>query len=331
MNNIKIKVSIFEKLCLYDSISDETRLFGHFSHRFSEVIVENKKCEVVFANIAPDFYIKINGKINNVESIFFIMTTLETDDVIEEENVIFTNVQLLFPFDSCDLQLTSTSAIITTMRKDYSHRLDEWIKYNLKLGFSGIVIFNNDGNLINNIDESLENCVRSVSTEDVCNKYKGKVCLVDAPYSNQLGGHWSCLQRVFLNIGIHAFREKCRSVALIDADEFIYFPKDPSTNVEKFLMNYSTIRIGSNILTNKNRDDVLDNNILTLARYIGEDKYTKVILHTDKFAKVDFICSPHEHWSQESMYKEDILHYHCWMNTRYWYNEFMQTVDLSNF
>ena len=35
---------------------------------------------------------------------------------------------------------SNKSAIITTMCKNYSHRLEEWIQYNLNLGFSNLII-----------------------------------------------------------------------------------------------------------------------------------------------------------------------------------------------
>ena len=47
------------------------------------------------------------------------------------------------------------------------------IQYNLNLGFSGIVIFNNDENKSNNINEPLENCVFDLSVDEICRKYIG--------------------------------------------------------------------------------------------------------------------------------------------------------------
>jgi hypothetical protein len=88
-----------------------------------------------------------------------------------------------------------------------------------------------------------------------------------------------------------------------------------------------SVSIKSNILTNKNNDDIINNNILELARYVGEDKYPKVILHTDKIKKWEFIITPHEHTSEIHLNKETIIHYHCWMNNRYHYNDSMQRID----
>ena len=144
------------------------------------------------------------------------------------------DVYLHFPFENCDLQIDSTSAIISTLCKDYSHRLDEWIQYNLQLGFSGIVIFNNDGNRENGLHESTEYCVNNHTTEEICNKYKGKVFVVDFPYSPIPTKVWTDIQRVTLTIGVNAFRNKCRNIALIDADEFIYFPNNRNMKIRRF-------------------------------------------------------------------------------------------------
>ena len=103
-------------------------------------------------------------------------------------------------------------------------------------------------------------------------------------------------------------------------------------NIEDFLQKHSsTVTLQSNILTNMNDNDVLNNNILKLAKYIGEDKYTKTILHTDKIIENEFLYTPHSHpndLSEQILSKTDIIHYHCWMNKRYKYHNNMQTIDL---
>jgi hypothetical protein len=328
-----MSILLLNKTCLYDKLKNETTIYGTCRPDFDSILIENVIFHLVFSDFRHyrpvDFYIKIKGKISNLKSIVFIKNKIEI--------LRFTDVPLHFPFEDCGLQLNSTSAIISTMCKDYSHRLDEWIQYNLNLGFSGIVIFNNDSNKSNPLNESTENCIRSYSTEEICKKYKGKVCLVDFPYSPFSGEHWNSMQFMSFHIGINAFRTKCRNIALIDADEFIHIPNNKNKNInidiEDFLQKYNTtITIQSNILTNMNDNDVLNNNILKLAKYIGEDKYTKTILHTDKISENIFIYSPHEHPPSEIILsKTEIIHYHCWMNKRYKYHENMPTIDLLEF
>jgi hypothetical protein len=312
-------IKLFDRACLYDRLKDETILYGQFNVVFNKIQIENTTGELVLCNSRPDFYIKIQGHIAHIESIIFLNNTTRVTEL--------ENITLCFPFENCDLHLHSSSAIISTMCKDYSHRLDEWIRYNLKLGFSGIVIFNNDGNKSTHINEPTDNCIHPYSTEEICKKYKGKVWMIEFPYSPFFRQHYDSIQRIALHIGVNAFRDKCRNIALIDADEFIYLPKDPSMKIEVFLQNHSTTTIRSNILTNKNNNDVLNNNILELATYVGEDKYTKAILHTDSVRLYEFIVTPHNHDSEKILNKTDIIYYHCWMNNRCKYNPTMHKID----
>jgi hypothetical protein len=312
--DLNLNLILFDQACIYDK--GETTIYGQYKTKFDSILITNTSFQLVFCSTNPNFYIKIRGR--NLKSIIFIYN---------EQKFRLDNITLCFPFENCDLQLNSTSAIISTICKDYSHRLDEWIQYNLKLGFSGIVIFNNDGNLSNPINEPTNNCIRAQSTEEICKKYQGKVWVINFPYAPFRNEHWNNIQRASLHIGVNAFRTKCRNIALIDADEFIYMPANK--NIEDFLQKHTiTITMRSNILTNQGDNDVLNNNILELAKYIGEDKWPKIILHTAKVTADEFILTPHSHPSEKVMPKEDIIHYHCWMNRRYNYNKFMPQIDL---
>jgi len=315
-----MEIILCNKLCLYNRTKDETTIYGQSNNRFNSVLVKDNISNLVFCGRHPDFYIKLKGKISSLESITFIKddnTSLQLE-----------NITLDFPFEDCNLQLQPSSAIITTMCKNYSHRLDEWIQYNLNLGFSGIVIFNNDRNTSNKLNEPTENCIQTYTTQEICEKYKDKVFMIDFPYSPLSRKHWNTIQRISFHIGVNAFRKKCRNIAFIDADEFIYIPNTKPMNIELFLSNYSTINIQSNILTNKNDNDIINNNILELAKYVGEDKYTKTILDTSKLGDHEFFATPHRHRSGKNIDKNIITHYHCWMNKRYKYNSNMPLFDL---
>jgi len=313
-----MEILLFHTVCLYDSLLDETTIYGQYRNRFDSIELKDTDFTVTFCADRSDFFITMKGKVSTLDTITFVSKTATTT---------FEDIHLQFPFMNCDLKLSHTSAIISTLCKDYSHRLDEWIQYNIQIGFSGIVIFNNDANKSNTLNESLENCIVAHSTDEICKKYKGRVWVVDFPYSPLNKQHWNSLQRITLHIGVNAFRHRCKHIALIDADEFIHIPTMKPMNIETFLTKYSTITLRSNILTNKNDNDILDNNILELAKYIGEDKYTKTILHTEKVAENEFIITPHRHHSEIVMRKEDILHYHCWMNKRYKYTKTMSAID----
>jgi hypothetical protein len=315
-------VLIFNKVCLYDVLNNQTILYGQYKNTFESIHIDTEhEYSVVLSEDRPDFYIRIKGKVDFLQKLVY------------NNNYDLCDITLIFPFENCDLDVSPTSAIISTFCKDYSHRLDEWIQYNLKLGFSGIVIFNNDSNQSNTINESIEHCIHRNSISDICNKYKTKVWMVDMPYSPFPGEHWNMIQRITLSIGVNAFRTKCSHIALIDADEFIHIPSSSENpNIEEFLKGRETITMRSNILTNKNNDDQIDNNVLKLAKYVGEDKYTKTILCTNKIKEYEFIFNPHEHHTQTILDKNEIIHYHCWINNRYHYWDGMQEIDfLQNF
>jgi len=317
-------ILLFVKNCIYDKHNDLTIVHGYYTSKpiDFEVNAESMSNNMVLSKCAPDFYIKLSGMVTGIKHLQFTL--------MNGKKVPMTDVELRFPFENYDLSLDmNRSAIISTLCKNYSHRLDEWIQYNLWLGFSGIVIFNNDGNIANGLNEPTENCVMNRSMEDICNKYPGKVLLIDCPYSPlPENNNWNNIQRICLTIGTNAFKNKCKYIALIDADEFIHITQNPKQTIEDFLSTMNTgITMGSNILTNINDNDRIDNNILDVCRYVGENKYTKTILKTDRIEENEFILTPHNHWASREISKDFIIHYHCWVNMRYKYNSSMAKID----
>ena len=318
-------IQLFEKVCLFDN---KTIIYGQYKEKFDKIDIifnTNKKPKIkfnlVFCRTRDDFYINIDKKITYIAEISFMNYTNKRIAVKKDIN-------LFFPFEKCDLSLNSSSAIISTICKDYSFRLEEWIVYNLNLGFSGIVIFNNDKNKSNSLHESLDFTESKLSTEEICQKYKGKVWLVDYNYQPFKGDSWTTIQRITLSIGVNAFKNKCSKIALIDADEFIYVPNYP--NINDFFSQYKgkTITMKSNILTNKNNNDIINNNILDLCMYVGEDKYTKTIIDTSQLLSLEFIVTPHDHRTEILLDKNEIIHYHCWVNKRYKYDENMVKLNV---
>jgi len=168
-----MSIVLFNKVCLYDTLKDKTTIYGQYNTNlktiFNSVLIDNIVVEfdISKSKHSQDFYIKIKGKIHNIKSITF---NNNKNKIIELKNI-----NLHFPFENCDLQLNPNSAIISTMCKDYSHRLDEWIQYNLNLGFSGIVIFNNNNNKLNGLNEPSEFCTKNTTMEEICKKYNYKM------------------------------------------------------------------------------------------------------------------------------------------------------------
>ncbi len=321
-------IQLFEKVSLFNN---KTIIYGQYKKKFNQIdIIFNKnkttniKFNLVFCKNRNDFYIDIDKKITYISEIHFITKIKGCNNIIAKKN----DINLFFPFEKCDLSLNSSSAIISTFCKDYSFRLEEWILYNLNLGFSGIVIFNNDKNKSNSINESLNFTESKLSTEEICRKYKGKVWLVDFNYQPFKGECWNTIQRISLHIGVNVFQNKCSKIALIDADEFIYVSN--YSNINNFFSQYKgkTITMKSNILTNKNKNDIINNNILDLCMYVGENKYTKTIIDTSLLKSLEFIVTPHKHSTQILLDKNEIIHYHCWVNERYKYNENMVKLTI---
>jgi hypothetical protein len=316
-----MNIILFNDACLSDTYN-KTIIYGQYGQydsKFTSIKINpNVEFNVVFSELRSDFYIEIYKQISYIDEIIF---TNEKNIVVIKKNIV-----LSFPFENCDLSLNADSAIISTMCKDYSSRLEEWIEYNLNLGFSGIVIFDNDGNN-NKINEPLEYLQNNGTISDICKKYKGKVWCVKFNYQPIKDNHWNNIQMISLHIGVNAFRNKCGKIALIDADEFIHIPN--KSNIVEFLSNYKgqTITIKSNILTNKSNNDIINNNILDLCLYIGEDKYTKTIIDTTKIKCMEFIKSMHEHPTEIILNKNEIIHYHCWVNSRYQYNNNMTKIE----
>jgi hypothetical protein len=318
-------VTLFSKACIYNKETNKTIVYGQSTAIVKKIhIAPSLNFELVAFNhtTGVDFFIKIDNQVSCLEAIDLYLNN--------EQKISFSSLQLYFPFENYSLILDEHSAIISTMCKNYSHRLDEWIQYNLKLGFSGIVIFDNDANKINNINEPTENCNNKLPIRQVCEKYSGKVLVVDFPYSHHINEltSWTNIQRMSLHIGVNALMKKCRNIALIDADEFICTPTSPHINIQQFLKDYATsINMYSNVLTNKNDNDFLDNNILELAEYIGEGLYTKTILYTEHIKEGEFIITPHFHNLGEYVHSDLIMHYHCFMNTRYKYSDTMKKLE----
>ena len=313
-------------ICIHDKLKNKTIIFGQSkdivltsvtiqSIDNSKIILITDKEKTNHGKIwktSFHFYIEIEGKISFIEKI----KLYQGSKFIE-----YNNINLFFPFENHNLSLNKNSAIITTICKHYEHRLEEWIEYNIKLGFSAIVIFNNDENTKNPINE-IKVKEPNKKTKEICDKYKDKVLCIDFPYSPLGDDHWNQIQRITLQLGTHGFIDQCRNIALLDPDEFIYFPRKTDNNIEEFLSDYNTtIQIQSNILTNRGENDIINNNVLQIAKWIGPDKYKKLIFNTSEVKHCEFIYNPHALSKDNTIITKEIpkdvlIHYHCWINHR---------------
>ena len=305
------------KKTLYKIINDENTLLKFIWTKKNDNFNEKnniKKFKLVFAKKKTDFYLILDEKLDN----------LKDKKCIFIFNQLIMEYQLKFPFENVLINLNvNKSAFISTMIQNYSNRIEEWIKYHLKLGFSGIILFENRSK---NKD--------FLKTTNIVNKYKNKVVLINFPYKPFSRKHWNNIQRLTLSVGVNAFKNKCKFISLTDADEFIYIPKNhQKLTIEDFLSKYRhTICMSSNILTNKYRNEKFNNNILEKAIYLGKEMYTKIIIHTNDVKNDRFVITPHEYKYQKVICKSRLIHYHIWMNERYKFNYSMQkTFRLFNF
>jgi hypothetical protein len=321
------------KILLYDKTviikNNDIFIYGYYKNeRPTNIFIKCSnnciKYDIIFYEHRNDFYIKIifDNEITFNEEYNLVFNFI--NEIIE-----FNNIKFEFPFVNFNLNLNNNkSAIICTMCKNYTHRLEEWIKYNLKLGFSGIVIFDNDSNNSNSITESTEYCNNSKSIYEIRDNYKDYVFIINFPYCPISETHWNNVQRMCFTIASNAMKNKCKYIAIIDADEFIYLPKNPNMNIESFLSQYRKgILFYSNILTNKNNNDIIDNNVLNLNLYLGKDHDSKVILNTNYIKENEFLFTPHWHRQVHKLSKDDIIFYHIWLNSRYNYNENMIKIN----
>lgn len=242
-------------------------------------------------------------------------------------------VKLHYPFEKLLESIKSNMNIISTMAKNYNHRLDEWIKYNLNLGFDKIIIYNNEENKSTNLNEGND---YYENMNIVTDKYRDSVYVIEFPYSPFNGLHWNNIQRMSLHLSLTLLNNNCNFCSFIDADEFIYI--NEKVNIKKFLQRYNyTLKMGSNIITNKNDNDAVYNNILSICNYVGEDKYTKLFIYMKNIPSffgstddVKFLPNVHDTPYAIQIDNEKIMHFHCFVNKRYKYNKNQKYFSLIN-
>ena len=137
-----------------------------------------------------------------------------------------------------------------------------------------------------------------------------------------------------LHISLTGLNNKCNYCSYIDADEFIYM--NNNNNIKEFLKKFDkTLKMESNILTNKNNNDIISNNILSICNYIGKNMYTKLFVYMKNIPNlhgsnniIKFLPSPHNTPYSLPVSKDIIMHFHCWVNERYNYNKSQKYISL---
>jgi len=324
---------IFNEACIYDN--EKTIIFIQTIQPIRDIYIINTNTKKIY-NINVIKYINAQNY-NHYAIIIYNNCKIDNID-IKIDNIIFNNVKICYPFEDILPYITSDMNIISTLCKNYNHRLDEWIKYNINLGFDKIIIFNNEESHSHSLNEGNDYYEKMNVITD---KYKDYVYVINFPYSALRGMHWNTIQLMSLGISCTAFNNKCNYCAFIDADEFIYI--NNTTNIKIFLKDFNeTLEISSNVLTNKNYNDVINNNILSLCTYVSEceDKTAphsaqKLLMYMKKIPNIEgsndiikFLPTPHDRPYSINPNKDIIRIYHCWVNHRYKYYESQKYFSL---
>lgn len=344
-------------VALYDKSCDLTTIAGQYHLDLKILkVTSTQSCALRKCWCRPDFFLHFEGRPTKVSELVF---NVEFNG--EHTEIKLVDVELLFPFDEMRLQLDAkNSAVISTMCKDYSFRLDEWIRFNLQLGFSGIVVFDNDMNHQTTINEKQGISQKTayhpdlLSTRQICERYKDKVHVISFPYSPLKCedpcsdkwwdiGHWNVIQRITLTLGAHGLREKCKHIGFLDPDEFLYMTNNSSQSIEELLQKHDSVRVQHFYLTNKGYADFINNNVISLCKYgyLPTESSNKVdsehmegcklLLATDQIDPYDFIVTPHKHPSAiEPIKVEELICFHCWVNERMCYKEDMEETNKLN-
>jgi hypothetical protein len=203
------------------------------------------------------------------------------------------------------------------------------LDYNLKLGFEAIIIFDNSCPALPN--QSFNHDVKLKSFKDhIAQKYGSRgVFIIDFPYLSMQYHHWNHLQFFTMTVGVDALRLKCKYIATIDIDEFIYLPENPHQKISEYLMQYhgKHVQMSSRVITNKNSNDLINNDVLKLAIYMSVNMYTKMLLYTPEIKKHEYIETPHNHKYSVAPPNSTIIHYHAWINRRHDYDPSMTKID----
>jgi hypothetical protein len=318
---------IFNEACIYNN--EATILFIQSRRMITSISIINSNTDKIY-NISYTICIAESLPCLDYGIIIHDKDKIDNFNIIIND-IKISNIKIYYPFEEIAKHISSNMNIVSTLVKNYNHRLDEWIQYNIKLGFDKIIIFNNEESKSHHLNEG-NDCYEKMNI--VTDKYKDSVYVINFPYSTFYGFHWNNIQRLSLHISLTALNNKCNFCAYIDADEFIYI--NNANNIKMFLNNFNdTIQIDGSVITNKNNNDIICNNILSLCNYVGESGHKKVLVYMKKIPCIQgsndiikFLPSPHKTPFHVTMNKDNIMYYHCWVNERYQYNVSQPYISL---
>ena len=157
---------------------------------------------------------------------------------------------------------TRKKSLLCCIAKDEDNYIEEWIRYNLKLGFDKIVIYQNNWRA--KIPEDIKDNVILISFD------------TDSKFAQQ-SAYNDCIER---------FSKDFSWIAFFDVDEFLVIKKYPCVN--QWLQEYSgfdSIGVNWKYFGDNGIKEVSDNNY-SVTRFtksqIGLDEHIKTIVNTEK-------------------------------------------------
>ena len=135
-------IQLYNEHCI--GLEEKVRIYG----QYHPIAVGKKKAKSLLLSDSKGQKIRQTIKLSSKRNDFFIVIKRSDLERVKEyqlrlvSDIIFDNLKLHFPFNS--IPLKPGEAAVTTMLQNYENRVAEWIDYHLKIGFSKIIIFDNN-------------------------------------------------------------------------------------------------------------------------------------------------------------------------------------------
>jgi hypothetical protein len=316
-------IQIFHNHCI---VSSKIRLYANFNWKYYSQDEINKIKILINNEKLNDYKIVISERViwrwsmKNSDRQFYIeLPFLDLNNgnftFLIEDKILYENIKL----DKINVSIKNCFSCVLTMMQNEENRVQEWINYNFKLGFSKIIIFLNNSTdntklKINELDNNNIIVIPFNYKAFYCGK--SKICFREI--------QCSCLS-IFMNY----IKKKVNWVSWQDCDEFITLPnKENSNNINNFLKKNEgeiAINISSILCTNK-LDIIVANNIFENCIYSDfKPNYKKFIVNLQR-CNIDFFQYVHNVKTEKIMNFNEIHYRHCWVNGRCKFNENMKLV-----
>jgi hypothetical protein len=320
------KIQIFNEHCI---VNNKIRLYANFNWNEYNPEDINKITVLVNDKIINDIKIVISKKViwrwsrKDSDRQFYIEFPLldlnkSKFTFLIEDTILYENINL----KKLNINVDNCFSSVMTMIQNDENRVQEWINYNFKLGFSKIIIFLNcsTDNTLKKINELNNNNIITIPFNYRAFNYGiSKICFRE-------------IQCSLLSIFMNYIKSKINWVSWQDCDEFIILSNNNYTNNINNLLkkneNEIAINISSILCTNK-EDIILNNNVFENCIYSDfKPNYKKFIVNLKK-SNFDFFQHVHNVKSEKIMNFNEIHYRHCWVNNRCKFNDNMSNLNIT--